>query len=1153
MSYSAARTNMLPRPPKNAWPAHVRLAWLLVTLLWCFVDAQSFNPTGPTGMRVCQSGTPANTANAYTIGLGASLVINNTIFVNCPPIIVLGTLTLNNVSFVGYAATNSSNSTQFPSMSTTSTATSTYPGGQLWIQGGTLTMNTVQFQNLNYLNAAVIKIDGTANVGGTNVTAVNTVQVGASIDARFFSSFMVIAGSSRVNLNGFIATGISRTSSGSGSGSNGALFTIDGSQLTLQGATVTQVSIVGSAAALHITNQATVVVSNSVFNNITASQSGPIAYMDSASSLVFNNVGISLCSGGSIGGIVITHSSTFQWNGGYCINSYGPWASCVYMDNTDGTTITWTSITGLYVAGATTNTGIIFLNTGARMTIDQSVFRDSIANTQATAIYSYDHVQLNITNTLFQNLTAGGSGGTMLVMEFSQIYCRNITVISSTANMGGFVDLIDSHLTIENSKFSQILGKFDGGVFYTEVQDAPGPQNIATLRNCTFINTSTGGNGGVAKINLGSVFTFDGCTFVNNTAALGGGAIRLYTVPPQGSLPASSTVSFANNNIFQNTISLGPGGAIYSTGMSTLQFLTGSTTQVNTASAATYGGFLEMDDNPTLVLNGSVTCRGTTASLGSVAYFQSSPSISFTSQGSLLGSGDVFFYNTTFAYGVSQALTSGSFVNSGNGGIAWKSPASTLVIDFSNSLLRPTLEVTQPIPPFNVKAVNSFGNPPDINLQQPVILAVTEILQNVTLQGETMKTILNATSHEVTFKDIVIPGLPGQYRIQISALTGVQAVAGSNAVLPTYDIYVKNCDPGQLWDSDSLKCLTVMVIDSSARIAFKVIAALFFAVALAVLAGLYKYRGIYIIKTTAPTFAILMVFGAMLAFCSVFVTDCLTSVWLENLGFMVLFPSLILKTYRIFVIFTTKRGKSSAASLTDAYLSRFLIVGLFAIIGYLVAWTLVSPPTPQVTKIYNFFTLDRCTDSIFTSVSLGIHLVLEAVAVFYAYSIRNVHSDFNEAKMIGFTCYNWALLGALLLLVSTFIPDPTVAFSIKSVSVLLPNLVTVLLLMGAKIYTCVKDPEEANKKPKTYATSSSGDDSHGSSVSNATVSQARPKLDRQPSEKTMEVKARGSPAPLQVALKKTSKENESKSTLPTDTQVNTPETPLPKYDNIEPQ
>ncbi|KAJ3323442.1 hypothetical protein HDU76_013626 [Blyttiomyces sp. JEL0837] len=213
-----------------------------------------------------------------------------------------------------------------------------------------------------------------------------------------------------------------------------------------------------------------------------------------------------------------------------------------------------------------------------------------------------------------------------------------------------------------------------------------------------------------------------------------------------------------------------------------------------------------------------------------------------------------------------------------------------------------------------------------------------------------------------------------------------------------------------------------------------------------------------IFKASSPRFLSVIIIGANISYVSIWLfsqypmTDasCITYAWLKYMGFATVFGSLLLKTYRISVIFSNKKSKSvNVKNLNDTVLFMLMLVfmGLWA--ALLAIWTLIPSQRPMLVvdsvasiakngTILAFNNTPHCDFGDYNYVCLGAMVITLAFGVWLTYSVRNTPSAFNESKWIAMALYNWVVIGIVLNAITNFaVKDPDVVFVMEALNVII--------------------------------------------------------------------------------------------------------------------
>ncbi|XP_041353707.1 probable G-protein coupled receptor CG31760 isoform X2 [Gigantopelta aegis] len=176
------------------------------------------------------------------------------------------------------------------------------------------------------------------------------------------------------------------------------------------------------------------------------------------------------------------------------------------------------------------------------------------------------------------------------------------------------------------------------------------------------------------------------------------------------------------------------------------------------------------------------------------------------------------------------------------------------------------------------------------------------------------------------------------------------------------------------------------------------------------------YKNVLIIKTASPVFLHLMCLGAIIMCCHMLVlypeaTDnlCIAEMWLFHTGFAIMYGALIIKTWRISVLFTV--GMTKKINLQDSTLLTGMLRTVLCMIVYMACWTVIDPPLTTPRTANNNLKFFECVDSAWTYVINGIEATLLLYGIYLCYVVRKAPVYFNESKYITWSIYNAIVIG----------------------------------------------------------------------------------------------------------------------------------------------
>ncbi|XP_071957666.1 probable G-protein coupled receptor CG31760 [Antedon mediterranea] len=258
------------------------------------------------------------------------------------------------------------------------------------------------------------------------------------------------------------------------------------------------------------------------------------------------------------------------------------------------------------------------------------------------------------------------------------------------------------------------------------------------------------------------------------------------------------------------------------------------------------------------------------------------------------------------------------------------------------------------------------------------------------------------------------------------------------------------------------------------------------------------YRNIKVVKAASPMLLRIILFGSLLLYCRVLAgyselttTKCILQKWFQVAGFATSYGALLLKTWRIAVVF--KVQSALRVRITDADLIKRLCIIQIVFLGYLVARTAISPPTVITVQSMTGVKSIQCSNDWWDHAGTLVELLFLLWGVRLCYNVRKAPSEFNESRFISWAIYNETLLSVFSGIALFFLHDlanPDLMHVIDFAHTQLTTTVVLVLLFGSKIYMVYKGKGDViDTKFKTTMTQISH---HRSSVGDASWS--RPPL-----------------------------------------------------------
>jgi ABC-type branched-subunit amino acid transport system substrate-binding protein len=222
-----------------------------------------------------------------------------------------------------------------------------------------------------------------------------------------------------------------------------------------------------------------------------------------------------------------------------------------------------------------------------------------------------------------------------------------------------------------------------------------------------------------------------------------------------------------------------------------------------------------------------------------------------------------------------------------------------------------------------------------------------------------------------------------------------------------------------------------------------------------------------IIRSSSPSFLVIMVVGALLSFATIYVWNltyvsvatCILRVWFLNIGFVLMFGALFAKTWRIYFLWTADPLNKNLR-VTDVQVFLVVLVALAPQLILLVLWTAIATPTVE------FFHTDPwrasldipdCSTStahyVMIALMCGINFALLIWGSILAIQVRRVPLKvYDESKIIGFAIYNTLIFSIIVAIIQASGQiNRDLLFGLRSVGILLACLVSLSTMYYSKI------------------------------------------------------------------------------------------------------
>ncbi|XP_077982612.1 putative G-protein coupled receptor CG31760 isoform X2 [Glandiceps talaboti] len=225
-----------------------------------------------------------------------------------------------------------------------------------------------------------------------------------------------------------------------------------------------------------------------------------------------------------------------------------------------------------------------------------------------------------------------------------------------------------------------------------------------------------------------------------------------------------------------------------------------------------------------------------------------------------------------------------------------------------------------------------------------------------------------------------------------------------------------------------------------------------------------KYSGVKVVKAASPALLRIILMGSLILYSPILISypepsdiSCAMIPWFNEVGFSISYGALLLKTWRISVVFRVR--SAARVRITDNDLIKRLLFIVAVFVGYVTIWTIVDRPHVVNTKTLSGLKTTQCSLTWWDHAAAGGEILLLLWGIRLSFIVRKAPSEFNESKFITWAIYNETLLSMFLNIALIFLQDPAnpdLRYIILFVHSQLTTTVVLGLLFGSKMYLVYK-------------------------------------------------------------------------------------------------
>ncbi|KAJ3082932.1 hypothetical protein HK102_001384, partial [Quaeritorhiza haematococci] len=242
------------------------------------------------------------------------------------------------------------------------------------------------------------------------------------------------------------------------------------------------------------------------------------------------------------------------------------------------------------------------------------------------------------------------------------------------------------------------------------------------------------------------------------------------------------------------------------------------------------------------------------------------------------------------------------------------------------------------------------------------------------------------------------------------------------------------------------------------------------------------YREHTVFTKSAIKFLLCMIVGSLLVQASNLIdpwanasnlrASCELRSWLFHIGSVAILGALTLKIYRIHRIFNFTNGMYQLRYLKDSSLFQ-IYGGIFLLfIVLLIIKSVTENPVERTVVVVDSITnivWDTCAASNLEYAIFFSEILLLITGGYFAFKTREIREDYNEARSLGITTYNWLLIYSVAFIIEhTIEQNPNNKYLIHSVLIFLTTGTFLACIVGWKVYCILYSPPSQSSSSRGF-------------------------------------------------------------------------------------
>ncbi|XP_060537429.1 metabotropic glycine receptor-like [Cylas formicarius] len=243
----------------------------------------------------------------------------------------------------------------------------------------------------------------------------------------------------------------------------------------------------------------------------------------------------------------------------------------------------------------------------------------------------------------------------------------------------------------------------------------------------------------------------------------------------------------------------------------------------------------------------------------------------------------------------------------------------------------------------------------------------------------------------------------------------------------------------------------------------------------------WQYGNVKVVRAASPVLLRIIALGAFFIYSTMIVMypkpsvyTCTARIWLREIGFSLTYGALMLKTWRISVIFRVRSAK--VIKITDVNLLKRLGVILAVFAAFLTIRTIVAPPIVIVGRTSDDLKAFLCRTDWWDHLFSILEVLFLAWGIRLCIVVRKAPSEFNESRFISMAIYNEFLLSVFLNISMLFLQkpaNPDLMYIIFFCHTQLTVTLLLCLIFGSKVFVVLKNKgKEDESSSMVYKTPS---------------------------------------------------------------------------------